>query len=335
MRAEGVYYTAGSPRRQPVSLQMLPDGAIVVHGEGLERRYRLDSTQISDRVGNVIRTLRFDDGSLCEVADNNAIDRYIAEMGRGTVSTLIDSVERRWLWVLAGLAGLVVIAVLFVSVAVPRLAKMIAFTLPAKVDDQLGREGLELMDRVSFEPTTLDPMQQQRLKRILQSLAQTAGMSDRVELVFRDADDIGPNAFALPSGTVIVTDQLVTLAQSDQEIAAVLAHELGHVDGRHTMRMILQDSITALMFAVVLGDLTSISALAGAVPTVLVQKKYSRDFETEADIYALTLMDQAGIDPENFVAILRRMESVHAGDTAPDFLSSHPATEERLQRFRR
>ena len=115
----------------------------------------------------------------------------------------------------------------------------------------------------------------------------------------------------------------------------MLAHEFGHLRQRHILRHVLQDSATALLIAVTIGDLTSLTSLAAAAPTLLLQAKFSRDFEREADDFALEYLARRGIPPETFAAILQRMEEKGpGGKDAPDYLSTHPATRERIERAR-
>lgn len=107
--------------------------------------------------------------------------------------------------------------------------------------------------------------------------------------MFRNAEEVGPNAFALPSGTIVMLDQLVELADDDKEVLGVLAHELGHVERRHSARMMLQTSISGLALTWWLGD---VSTLLAAAPGVMLGAKYSRDMETEADEYAKVLFEK-------------------------------------------
>jgi Zn-dependent protease with chaperone function len=148
-------------------------------------------------------------------------------------------------------------------------------------------------------------------------------------LEFRTSRAIGPNAFALPGGIIVITDELVALAKSDDELLAVLAHELGHVRLRHTMRRLLESSAVAMLIAGITGDIASTSSLAASAPAVLLQSKFSRDNETEADRFAFDLMRRAGIDPKYFAVLLARLEAKRGPGPFPAFLSSHPPSAER------
>jgi hypothetical protein len=161
-------------------------------------------------------------------------------------------------------------------------------------------------------------------------MARATGETTPYRLEFRASPIIGPNAFALPSGIIVMTDELVQLAKNDPEVLAVLAHELGHVHHRHTMRRLLEGSATVLIIAGVTGDIASAASLAATAPTLLLQTRYSRNNEREADRYAIEMMKKAGLDPRYLGALLARLESeVGRRGALPSFLSSHPSTEER------
>ena len=211
--------------------------------------------------------------------------------------------------------------------------------LPAATESLIGRDTLAALDRFVFTPSKLPPERQEALRKLFAGMgagmaAEKSGTSAyRLEL--RKGGRVGPNALALPAGIVVVTDELVELSKDDREIEAVLAHEIGHLRQRHILRHVLQDSATALLVAATLGDLTSLTTLAAAAPTLLLQAKFSRDFEREADDFALDYLAKRGIPLETFAAILQRMEEKRpGGKDASDYLSTHPASRERIARAR-
>lgn len=133
------------------------------------------------------------------------------------------------------------------------------------MDEGLGRGALQGLDYAVFEPSRLGPDVQRRLRATFAELVAAAEPETAVRLEFRSGRAMGPNALALPSGIIVVTDELVALAASDQEILAVLAHELGHIEARHAVRSALQNSITPVLVATVTGDLTSVTALSATL----------------------------------------------------------------------
>jgi Zn-dependent protease with chaperone function len=156
-------------------------------------------------------------------------------------------------------------------------------------------------------------------------------------IVFRDGGMIGPNAFALPDGTIVVTDQLVRLAKNDNEILGVLAHEFGHLMRRHSLRMLIQNSIVGAVVGWYLGDFSNIAAGASAA---ILQAKYSQGFESEADAYAVRTMKLNGILPAALAHMLERLQASadkknHSKGERPfnGYLDSHPATAERIRKI--
>jgi Zn-dependent protease with chaperone function len=120
----------------------------------------------------------------------------------------------------------------------------------------------------------------------------------------------------------------------DDEVAAVLAHELGHVHYRHSTRVLLSGSFHALVVMAVFGDASSISSIAATAPTVLVNSGYSRDFEREADAFAFDLLDRTGSSPEAFATALEDLtNAIGEKKRGLDFgyLSTHPQTGERIE----
>jgi predicted Zn-dependent protease len=116
----------------------------------------------------------------------------------------------------------------------------------------------------------------------------------------------------------------------------VLAHEIGHVERRHTMRHILRDSATAVVIATTTADAASLSVAVAGLPAMLATMEYSREFEAEADDYAFRLLQGAGISPLAFATIMERLQRELETDEDQElpFLSTHPGTTERIARAR-
>src|SRR4029077_985450 len=122
--------------------------------------------------------------------------------------------------------------------------------------------------------TAIDSGKQGELRRNFTAL--TAGLGDgyAYRLEFRACKGMGPNAFALPGGAIVLTDDLVELAENDAQISAVLAHEIGHVRNRHGLRLALQATGLSALIAALAGDAVSITSLAATLPTALLQSGY-------------------------------------------------------------
>jgi Zn-dependent protease with chaperone function len=307
-------------------------GGLRVRGGGIDLAWPLAEVRVSERIGNSRRRLYFPDGAQCETADNDAVDSIFAA-STPTGSRLLHHWESRLRYALAALVITLAAGWAIVFWGVPALAKQVAFALPAQTEQLIGRDALATLDRFVFKPSQLPAERQQAMRKLHARMAADigGGSGDRIEL--RVGGRAGANALALPAGIIVLTDELVNLAKDDREIEAVLAHEFGHQRQRHILRHVLQDSTAALLVAVAIGDLSSLTSLLAAAPTLLLQAKFSRDFEREADDFALDYLDRKSIPSEMFAAILERLEkSRPGGRDMPDFLSTHPEVRVRIER---
>lgn len=235
-----------------------------------------------------------------------------------------------WPWVVI-LVALAVVVVFAIRALVPGAAQAVAGQVPDSLVQAIGAQTLLALDTQMTQPSALAEERQQAIREQFARLRLPGSPAARYDIVFRKSEALGANALALPSGTVVVTDGLVQLAKDDRELLGVLAHEAGHVEQRHGVRLIVQSSLMGMVIAWALGD---ISTVAAGAPAALLEAKYSRDLEREADAFAVEAMRANGIDTTHLAAILRRMEE-QAGGSGPGYLSTHPATDERLEALTR
>lgn len=137
-----------------------------------------------------------------------------------------------------------------------------------------------------------------------------------------------PNAFALPGGSAFYFSALLEQTKSADEFAGVMAHELGHVVYRHGMEGLIASSATGLLVGFVLGDMTNIS-VAAAVGATLIDSRFSRDAEREADRFAAETAVRLGFDPGALANLLDRVAGDSEMSQSLAFLSTHPLTAER------
>jgi len=139
-----------------------------------------------------------------------------------------------------------------------------------------------------------------------------------------------PNAFALPDESIIVTDDLIALAEHPDEVTGVLAHEIAHIENDHVMKGVIRQMGAGIFFDVVFGGAGAGQAIAIASVN-LAGLRYSRGDEEEADARGLDYLDTAGVDTGGLARLFARLQSLQreqAGEI-PTMLSTHPATEAR------
>lgn len=330
----GTFYDGRTSRAVPASLQINRDGSVCAQSAEGTARVMLSDLRVSERIGNIPRAIAFPNGGRFETADNDAIDRALAQLGRAPLTRFIHQLESRLRYILVALVVVVVFSWAFVQFGIPAMARYAAFALPAETNRIIGQGTLEILDRAVLQPTALGAGTRARLAARFAEMAAHQPQGFDYRLHFRKGGRIGANALALPSGAIILTDELVRLAEADEEVLAVLAHEFGHVAGRHGMRGVMQDSAVALLIVMITGDVSSTSTLIAALPTLLVEAQYSQGFEREADRYALAYLRTHNIDPLHFNNLMLRLEAKRGGPRgALAYLSSHPPTDERTRLF--
>jgi len=137
-----------------------------------------------------------------------------------------------------------------------------------------------------------------------------------------------PNAFALPGGNAFYFSALLEVTNSADEFAGVMAHELGHVVHRHGMESLIASSATGLLVGFVLGDMTNVS-VAAAIGATLIDSRFSRDAEREADRFAAETAVRLGFNAGALANLLERVAPNDEMSQSLALLSTHPLTAER------
>ena len=226
---------------------------------------------------------------------------------------------------MAAIAVIGLILTSFVLWGAPALAERAVDALPMEVDQTIGDESLAVLDNVAFSPSTVAESRQAEIRAAFDEMVSDMETPMGGHLVFRRSEILGANAFALAGNTVILTDELIELAEHDEEIIAVLAHEMGHIQHRHVMKHVARSAIVAVLVAAYIGDVTAITGVAATMPAVLDSMRHSRAFEREADRVARDYLDSVGIAPSRLGDLLARlMAQCPECEEIPHYLSTHP-----------
>ncbi|MDT3705326.1 MAG: M48 family metallopeptidase [Thiobacillus sp.] len=323
------YFDGQTSRAHPVEATV-EAGQLLVQGENIAFALPLDRIQVAPPAGQARSVVHLPDARELHSADRAAL----LELNHLTASARPERwahlLESRLRFALAALVVSVFIVFAGLRWGVPAVALLATHTLPGWVEQRIGEEALALMDRVSLSPSKLPAVRRQALEQKLAAQCSKQACPP-FRLLFRDSRLFGANAMALPGGSVVVTDALVRLSHQDDEVLAVVAHELGHVQHRHGLRLALQSIGAGAILVAVTGDIGSVTDLAAGLPSLLLQNGYSRDMEREADAYALAWLKTACIPPARFADILGRIDTGAADKTS--LLDSHPGTQERIKPF--
>jgi Zn-dependent protease with chaperone function len=328
---DGQYFDGRQPIAVPATLEIGGGQAKVTAGP-ITAYYAAAGLKVSARTGTAHRFIALPDGGqlLCE--DGPGLDSIARESpSEGPAAWL----EARWGVAVASVLGVAAALLAAYVFVLPVVAERLAARIPLATEQALGREALDWLDgNRLFSPTGLDAAARAPVVLGFDRLREGLPLREHYRLEFRASKAVGPNAFALPGGIIVVTDALVHKAESPDEVLAVLAHEIAHVELRHAMRGVIQGSVVAVVAATVTADAASLNVAIAGLPALLAQTKYSRKFEGDADAYAFRLLKQKGYSPAAFATFLERLSRPDRekamGPLA--YTSTHPVTAERVKR---
>ena len=323
---------------------------LTLASEGSSRDIPWHDIRIAPRVGNAPRYVYLPDDQVFETADNDGIDALAAHFQQGLGARLVHRLENHLGLILVAAVVTVVLTIMTFTHGIPLAARAVAHALPPSTMTALADGTMAQLDEIALEPSTLPEQRQQELREAFAPIL-AAEPHETFTVLFRNG--FGANAFALPDGTLVFTDDIVELAESNEELITVLAHEMGHVVHRHGMQRVVQTSLSAWIMVLMTGDLSAVSDATVGLPAIMMNLAYSRDMEREADDYALHLIRDRNLDPMAFVNLMTRLDNPFRnadqqggadvdhgtgdngwGQRLEGLFSTHPLTSERIERFR-
>ena len=346
-----------SPKGCSVTLQIRRNSAgatrvhLRSHDGATERDYAAADVRWPERRSHGQRQAELPDGGLIQHARAAEWDDWAQASGlrQGRVVGWMQS----WRATLAAAVGTVVFLAAAWVWGVPWVSTAVTALVPEHIEEEIGDAAWNQLSAVFLEDSELPEAQQARLQQQFAELverAHPAGDLPPWQLDFRRSDARGANAFALPGGRIVMTDDLVQMMEDQPDaILGVLAHELGHVQHRHGLDLMVRASLVSALVGVVLGDA---SGFLATVPATLATQSYSRDAEREADDYAARTLHQGGLDPAVMALFFERVMEEEGADapasdnaepaeasedrdfSLPIAISSHPDHAERIAFFR-
>ena len=220
-----------------------------------------------------------------------------------------------------------------------------------ETNDTLGRSQLLLVNDSDLESAAVqawaetlktakisnDPVLRQRVKTVSARIVAAAGMDNRPwEYVL--FDDPEPNAFVIPGNKVGVNTGLFQIVKNDDQLAAVIGHETGHVIAHHAAERYSQQLASSLAISVVAGaagekNAQAVQSFGGLGAQVGILLPYSRQHELEADRIGVDLMARAGFKPSQAVEVWRNMIAYRKGSAPLEIISTHPSDETRIAKL--
>jgi predicted Zn-dependent protease len=210
--------------------------------------------------------------------------------------------------------------------AMPQIAHFIAVRIPLEHERALGSRVEAVLDLAGCDSGPAHEALQKIEQRLL-------GPDTRQIFEVRLMKAEEPNAFALPGGVIVVTTGFLEEAESSDEVAGVLAHEIEHVVQRHVLTGLIRDALLSGLWAVSVGDYSGLLVVDPTTAYRVANLQFSRGDETAADRGAVSRLHQAGLSHRGMLAFFERRQSA-LGIDGPSWLSTHPATSDRIASLR-
>lgn len=337
--AEAVFFDGRSASRQVITVSATSDGRGIVLG-GVSATPliwpldRLRQIGRGDRLTLALHEPGEDEGqrdaarlvlgqsALADWIEAHAPDLRRRDLARGSLGRIALRV-----------GGAVLAFVLILLVLLPRISDQLALAMPIEREIAFGKSVERQMETMLDEAGTglrcANPDGLAALERLRQRLTRGQGLTYDLALTVFDHPMV--NAFAAPGGRIVILRGFLDQAESAEEVAGVLAHEIGHVEARDPVRLAFRAAGSAGILSLVLGDATG-GTLIAVLGNHMLSASYTREAEMAADAFAHDLLARAGIGTAGLADFFERLAT--EGLEIPDYLSTHPASRGRADAAR-
>ncbi len=333
MQITGKLYSQGSSACEDVIVNLgeYPAFSINTQDAGEPQKLTIDNATVSPKLGSVPREIAIDNIGLLVIDSEPSVDAWLDR--RDTVK--IHKYEKNNKLVFLSILAVPLMLYGLFKFLLPATAVAFAAWVPDGAVRIASNHTLIALEKTVLEPTTLSNDYQHEVTQYWHDLIdQLDTENEHFNILFYKSNTFGPNAFALPDGTIVFTQELVELFERDRGLlTAVLLHEIGHVEYNHSMRLIAETLITSLALSYFFGDVSGLFELFGGASTTIIQNQYTQELEWEADNYALAQMRNVGLEPQTFADVMVKLaeEYGEGGSTLEALLSTHPSLKARIE----
>ena len=232
---------------------------------------------------------------------------------------------RLWFWTAA--VVLLLAAIGFYFWGLPFIADKVARAIPQSTEEYLGKQLYAQAMATAKENKQLSP----HVRGFYRQLQVNSTYNMQVTVIENET----PNAFALPGGYLVVHHSILKRMQQPEELAALLGHEAGHVQMRHTTRALFRSLSSYLFISLIFGDVSGITTVVIQNADVLKRLEYNRRLESEADEFSFGMLRRSRINPQGLVLLFTHLKEEQGDDNnnseLEEFLSTHPALDSRIK----
>ena len=336
MSFPAIYLDGVSAREQAVEFSISHTG-LIFQVAGMSCFWSADELELIDLTDGGTR-LRLGHTSMPDarllIVEDGAVDRLHETLPQ-VFSNRRGGIRRDLKRLAIGTAGICV-GLLVILAALPLLVGALASLVPISTEQEFGREAERSIALILPEVrrSCVSPEGLEVLQRMADDLL--AGLDLDPKPRVRVVPDGLVNAFALPGGQIILFEGLIRNAQSPEEIAGVLAHEIGHVAYRHGVEQVIRQSALDAIFSIIVPG--NVGGSGGQLAEFLASQSYGRDAERQSDRFAVERLNALDIRADGMIAFFDRAASDPGRDGwgvgLLSYLQSHPGAEDRAASIR-
>ncbi len=334
MEISGKLYLSGQSKSLPAVLKGF-DGVCRLrsNSEEINLELRRDEMVIQAPVGSLPYKILLAEGHLFEAENNQETKKFLEFCQKPNAESWLSYLEQKKTVILVGIMLLAGLVITVPKYGLPWMGDQVAHWIPQSWLMMAGDETLEILDESFFSPSELAPQDQDQFTKEFNRMASLVLKDQTARLVFRQSEEIGPNAFALPGGLVVLTDELVEIAEDQAGVIGVLAHELGHVQLKHPARRLVRSLMALALVSLIFDDAATFAEELAAISGSLISLAYTREFEEEADRAGKEILIGAGLSPIPLADLLQKLSDGCEENCSqlPEWLTTHPSVPSRIE----
>ena len=334
MKISGKLYLSGQSKSLPAVLLGCNGGFwLQSNSKEINREVHIDKMVIQAPVGSLPYKFLLAEGHLFEAENNQETKEFLKFCEKPNTESWLSNLEQKKTVIFIGIIIMAVLVIMVPRYILPWAGDQVANWIPKSWLMMAGDETLAILDESFFYPSKLALQDQQKLTKEFDRMASLVLKGQNAKLVFRQSEEIGPNAFALPGGVVVLTDELVKIAEDQAGVIGVLAHELGHVHLKHPARRLVRSLMALALVSLIFDDAATFAEELAAVSGSLISLAYTREFEEEADRAGKEILIRAGLSPIPLANLLQKLSDGCQENCSqlPEWLTTHPSVPSRIE----
>ena len=334
MEISGKLYLSGQSKSLPAVLLGCNGGFwLRSNSDEINLELRRDEMVIQAPVGSLPYKILLAEGHLFEAENNQETKKFLEFCQKPNAESWLSYLEQKKTVILVGIIILAGLVITVPKYGLPWMGDQVAHWIPQSWLMMAGDETLEILDESFFSPSELAPQDQDQFTKEFNRMASLVLKDQTARLVFRQSEEIGPNAFALPGGLVVLTDELVEIAEDRAGVIGVLAHELGHVQLKHPARRLVRSLMALALVSLIFDDAATFAEELAAISGSLISLAYTREFEEEADRAGKEILIGAGLSPIPLADLLQKLSDGCEENCSqlPEWLTTHPSVPSRIE----